>query len=382
MTTLPARLSLFAAAPPGLEALVADELQALSLGGGRVLPGGVVFSSDAEGLARANLRLRCAHRVLLRLGSFNASHLAELRRKAAALPWGLVLRPGEAVAVRASCQGSRIYHSGAAAERVQQAIGDAFGVAPAAADEAARPPALQVRVRIDNNQVTVSADSSGEHLHRRGYRQRVGKAPLRETLAACLLRLAGWRPNEEALFDPMCGSGTLVIEAAQQAAGIAPGAGRGFAFERWPDFDPSLLERLRREADMARRVPGVPLAGADRDAGAVEGAGENAARAGVGEWVSFSHQPISQARPIAERGLLLCNPPYGARIGEVQRLRDLYASLGNVYRRHFDGWRLGFVSGATAHPLVHATGLPVAPCGPVLDNGGLKVRLYLTPPPE
>lgn len=379
MTNLPARLSLFAASPPGLEALVADELLELGLAGGRVLPGGVVFSSDAEGLARANLHLRRAHRVLLRLGSFNATHLAELRRKAAALPWGLVARPGEAVAVRASCHGSRIYHSGAAAERVQQAIGDAFGVALATADEEAQPAALKVLVRIDNNQVTVSADSSGEHLHKRGYRQRVGKAPMRETLAACVLRLAGWHP-EEALLDPMCGSGTLVIEAAMKAAGIAPGAARGFAWERWPGFDPNVLARLRREAEAARRVPAAPLSGADRDAGAVEGAGENARRAGVAEWVSFGHQAISHARPPAERGLLLCNPPYGARIGEVQRLRDLYATLGNVYRRHFNGWRLGFIAGSPQ--LVHAVGLPVEPAGPVLDNGGLKVRLYLASSPE
>jgi len=378
MTALPEKLALFAATPPGLEALVAEELAALGISG-RAVPGGVEFSGDATQLARANLHLRCANRVLLRLGSFHALHLAELRRKAAALPWHLVVRPGEPVAVRAACRGSRIYHSGAAAERVWLAIGDALGapvdeVAAAADDET--PTGLGVLVRIERNHVTISVDSSGEHLHKRSYRQRVGKAPMRETLAAGCLRMAGWSGTDgEALLDPMCGSGTLVIEAALAAAAIPAGAHRGFACERWPAFESGILTGLRQEAAAAQREPAVALAGGDRDAGAVAGAGENAERAGVASWVSFTQQPISAARPNAERGLLICNPPYGARIGEVKRLRDLYATLGNIYRRHFAGWRLAFV--AASPQLVHATGLQPVPCGPVLDNGGLKVRLFV-----
>lgn len=373
MVRLPDTLRLFAAAPPGLEEVVAAELADLGLGG-KALPGGVEFEGDAAALARVNLSLRCANRVLWRLGAFNAMHLAELRRKAGGLPWNRVLRPGEAVAVRASCRGSRIYHSGAAAERVRLGIADALG---AEVIEASEPAAGQgVLVRIERNRVTVSVDTSGEHLHRRGYRHWAGKAPLRETLAAGCLRLAEWRAQEEALLDPLCGSGTLVIEAAMLAAGIAPGAARGFAFEAWPGFAAERLTAARGELEALRRVPQVALAGADRDAGAAAGAAANAARAGVEQWTEFALQAISAARPIAARGLLLCNPPYGGRIGEVRRLRDLYASLGNVFRRHFDGWRLGFVTGSP--DLARATGVPVTPRGPILDNGGLKVRLYLS----
>ena len=385
MPGLPSRLELFAAAPPGLEALVAADLADLGVHGARVVVGGVEVVGDAALLARLNLELRCAHRVLWRLGVFQASKLPELRRKIAMLPWALVCEPKARVRVRATCHGSRIYHSGAAAERTFQGIADALGdaIEPAVAaspkggrEEELDTDALVVVVRIARNEVTVSVDSSGEHLHRRGYRLRVAKAPLRETLAASCLRLCGWPAAGEAFLDRMCGSGTLVIEAALAAAGMAPGLGRSFACERWPAFDAAVLARARDAARARVRPVEVVLAGADRDAGAVEAARENAERAGVASFVRIEHRVISEARPVGDRGLLLTNPPYGARLGEVMRLRDLYASLGNVYRRHFAGWRLALL--ASSPRLVQAAGLPLETLGPVLDNGGLKVRLNAT----
>lgn len=382
--TLPSALSLFAVAPPGLESVVAAELVELGLSPCKAVPGGVEFTGDVAALCRANLHLRCAHRILWRLGAFSASKLPELRHKTALLPWALVATPGARVRLRVTCHASRIYHSGAAAERIMQGIGEALGgavekAAPSADDEDADAAELVVVARIVKNEVTLSVDSSGEHLHRRGYRQRVCKAPLRETLAACCLRLCGWPPAsaDAAFLDPMCGSGTLVIEAALAAAHMAPGLSRSFACERWPTFAGATLARAKQQARALVRSPAMVFCGSDRDVGAVAAATENAERAGVSAFVRFEHRAISAARPSGPHGLLLTNPPYGARLGEVMRLRDLYASLGNVYRRYFPTWRLAFL--ASSPQLVHAvqtSGVTVAPLGPILDNGGLKVRLY------
>ena len=233
-------LDLFAVIQPGLEDLCAAELAALDLGPRTPHPGGVAFSGEIADVARANLHLGVATRVLARVGEFRAPGFPELHARAARLAWERFIPGGSAprVLVHVNAHKSRLYHTAAIAERVAKGLGERLGVAPelrTAADDdddrepgPERPP-TRIFVRLERDRCTVSVDSSGEPLHRRGYRLAVAKAPLRPTLAAALLRAVDWNPGEP-LLDPMCGSGTLVLEAARRACGRPPGADRGFAF--------------------------------------------------------------------------------------------------------------------------------------------------------
>jgi putative N6-adenine-specific DNA methylase len=232
---------------------------------------------------------------------------------------------------------------------------------------------VRVLVRIEDDLVTVSVDSSGEPLHKRGYKQAVGKAPLRETLAALFLRQCGYDGTEPVL-DPMCGSGTFVIEAAEIALGLKPGRGRDFAFQTLAGFDAEAWAAMR--GDSAAAAGPVRFFGYDRDAGSVRMAQENAERAGVSGIVRFSQGTVSELLPPenCDRGLVMVNPPYGGRIGDREKLAPLYRALGQVLRERFAGWRVGLVTSEVQ--FARATGLRFeTPCAPV-DNGGIKVRLW------
>jgi len=305
-------------------------------------PGGATIEGDVGTVARLNLHLACASSVLVTLGAFRATALGELERKAAQLDWSPFLRPGQAVSFRVTTRKSRLYHTGAVAERLTRAAG---GVAAEVEAPGEEQDAQRFVVRIVRDSVTIRADSTGEHLHRRGYRLQTGRAPLRETLAAGVLRLAAWDPHTP-LVDPMCGSGTFVIEAALRACRRAPGDHRSFSFQRWPGYDPEAWMRLRAEALRSIRPAPSPLVGSDRDAGAIAASNENAERAGIAGSVAFLERSISEATaPSSDtHGLLVSNPPWGRRVGNAGALRDLYARLGQVARRHFAGWALAVVS--------------------------------------
>jgi putative N6-adenine-specific DNA methylase len=226
-------------------------------------------------------------------------------------------------------------------------------------------------VRVVRDRFSISADASGELLHRRGYRLETAKAPLRETLAAAMLLGCEWN-GRTPLVDPFCGSGTIPIEAALLACRIAPGLRRSFAFESWPDFDAALWRRIRADAE-SRIVTGVPpIIGSDRDAGAIEASAANAERAGVAAQVEFQNRPLSAIDPAPGEGLLLTNPPYGARIGEEKALRNLYAQLGNVARTRLPGWRVALLG---ANPRLEGqVGMPLHEVWRT-NNGGIPVHL-------
>jgi putative N6-adenine-specific DNA methylase len=237
-------------------------------------------------------------------------------------------------------------------------------------------------VRIDHDRCTVSLNTSGVPLHQRGYRLQSGKAPLRENLAAGALLLCGWTSPSaireagfQAFYDPMCGSATLAIEAALISRNTAPGLNRSFSFEHFANFEPSTWEEFR---NAARKVqldqPSVPITGSDRNEGATEIAGSNAARAGLEGMISLTPHALSHARTNFERGLLLCNPPYGKRLSQNKDVRNLYASLGQVFREHFSGWKFGLVT--SEHKLATSTGVAFDRTSPPLPHGGLRVRLY------
>jgi putative N6-adenine-specific DNA methylase len=366
---------LFAVAAPGLEGVVADELRQLG-DAGDVQPvgGGVELRGDLETIWRANLWLRAATRVLARLGEVRGRDFARLRRGLARLPWGLVADGPRRVAVSASTHQCRLYHTGALAENVAFAIRDALGKG-AVADDDSDAPTLSVYVRGVGDVFTVSIDTSGELLHRRGWRTEAGEAPLRETLAAGLLALASWDPRTP-LVDPCCGSGTIVLEAAALAAGRAPGAGRAFAFESWPGFDADRYGALHRGATTTAAPTLPPLVGYDTDAEVIAVARRNAERAGFAADVRLCAQPLAEATPPSGSGpgLVLCNPPYGRRSGERGELARLYRSLLHVLRTRFSGWRLGVVTPDRTLPS-HFRLQPAATFP--LVNGGLRVALYL-----
>jgi putative N6-adenine-specific DNA methylase len=346
------QLSCFAVTAPGLEPLTAAELRALGVHG-NVVAGGVEWQGNLESLARANLWLRTASRVLVRIAEFRARTFFELERHARRIPWDRFLTPGGPVVLRVTCRKSRLYHSDAVAQRIAESIDRLVGaparVASAATDDepddAPAPEREQLFVvRLLHDVCTVSADSSGAALHRRGYRQQLAKAPLRETLAAAVLMGADWLGGIS-LADPMCGSGTIPIEAARLARRIAPGRDRSFACEQWPASDHTVWPLLREKAvaDELFAAP-VLIVGADRDEGAVAAARANAERAGVAGDVTFAVQPISALSRAEPPGLVASNPPYGVRVGDRDRLRNLYAQIGNVMRRNRPGWTLALLS--------------------------------------
>ncbi len=346
-------LRCFATTAPGVEAWTADELRGLGVTVNGQEPGGVEFTASTEQLAEALLWLRTANRVTVRLASFRARTFAELERHAAQVDWASVIEPGIAVHFRVTSIKSRLYHQGGIAERLERSVlaavaGTTAMRAPADTEALERDvtvvPAVQrIVVRVLRDEFTLSADACGALLHRRGYRQAVAKAPLRETLAAALLLACDWTPDLP-LADPMCGSGTIPIEAAMIARKIAPGAARRFAAERWRDW-PNLCAAARAGAH-ARALPASPrpIAGYDRDAGAVTASRANAARAGVADDIDFRTQAVSRLAADDGAGWLVVNPPYGARIGDRGKLRDVYATLGQVQRRERPAWHLAMLS--------------------------------------
>lgn len=362
---------IFLVATPGLEAPLCAEARDKGFADARVAPGGVVCRGGWAEVWRANLELRGASRVLARIAAFRAMHLAQLDKRARRVPWAEFLRADRPVRVEASAsKNSRIYHGGAVAQRIARAIAEELGAT--VSDEAE----LAVKARIDDDLCTISIDTSGEALHKRGYKEAVNKAPMRETLAAMFLRLCGYAGTEPVL-DPMCGSGTFVIEAAEIAAGLKPGRGRGFAFEHLAGFDADAW-RAMRDAP-APPLPALRFFGSDRDDGAVAMSRANAERAGVAPIAAFARHAVSDLpRPEGPPGLVIVNPPYGGRIGDRSELGDLYRALGRTLAARFSGWRVGIVT--DAKPLALATGLPFRPPSPPVLHGGIRVALYATDP--
>lgn len=301
--------------------------------------GGVGFSGSWEDSWRANLWCRVASRVLVRVTDFEARGFRDLERALGSVPWGQWLPAGCAVEVRAASHRSRLWHTGKVAEVVAGALADSVGARPEKGEGA-----LRLQVRAVERAVTVSLDTSGEHLHRRGYRPAGGRAPIRENLAAGLLLRAGW-DGSEPFLDPLCGSGTLAVEAALLALGAAPGLRRRFAFEDFPRFDPRAWERLRDEARATQRQSlSAPVLASDRDPGQVRLLAAAARAAGVADHLQVAVEDVEALEPpessSSPGGLLAANPPYGHRLGGQEQA---YAALGRVLRGPFRRWRWALV---------------------------------------
>lgn len=370
MDTSDPQLDIFCICPPGLENALEREARGLGFGAAKAAKGGVELQGTWEDVWRANLLLRGAVRVLVRLGGFRAFHLAQLDKRARKFPWAETLRADVPLRVEvATGKRNKIYHAKAAAQRIETALREELGA------EIAEDTPLTLKARIADDFVTFSIDTSGESLHKRGHKPEVNKAPMRETLAALFLREAGF-DGSEPLVDPMCGSGTFVLEAAEMALGLAAGRARRFAFEHLASFDAARWEALK--AAQTPRQSDLLFRGSDRDQGAVAMSARNAEAAGVASSTRFACTPVSELqRPDGPSGLVIVNPPYGARIGNKKPLFALHAAFGAKMRESFAGWRVALV---TSEPqLAKATGLNFT-AGPYVPHGGLKVRLYQTEP--
>ncbi|NOD76743.1 MULTISPECIES: class I SAM-dependent RNA methyltransferase [unclassified Ruegeria] len=365
-----ADLDIFLIATPGLEGPLCAEAQSNGFAQAKEVRGGVTCRGSWSEVWRANLTLRGANKVLVRLGNFPAVHLAQLDKRARKFPWKEFLRPDVPIKVEATSRKSRIYHAGAARQRIERAISETLG-APISSEAS-----LRVLLRIEKDMCTLSIDSSGELLHKRGHKEAIAKAPMRETMAAMFLHDCGYTGNEPVL-DPMCGSGTFVIEAAEIALGLLPGRSRSFAFEDLASFDRDHWKSMRD--CITSKETGLTFCGSDRNAGAIEAATANAKRAQVSQATQFHLKSVSDMKPPeGPKGLVIVNPPYGARIGDEKRLRSVYGAMGKALMSRFQGWRVGIVTSSAS--LARSTRLPLLAPGPVVDHGGTKIRLYKTDP--
>ena len=357
---------------PGLEPELLAEAKHLKFANAKQITGGVTIEGGWPEVWRANLQIRGCARVLARIGSFHVAHLAQLDKRARAFPWKEFLRFDQPVSVEATCRKSKIYHSGAAEQRIATAITEELGA------KIEKDASIAIKARIEKDLCTISIDTSGEMLHKRGHKEAVAKAPMRETLACLMLRRCGFDGNET-LLDPMCGSGTFVIEATEIANCLMPGRSRNFAFESLKSFDPAVWVQLKLL--VPQQISSFKFYGSDRDAGAIKAAMANAERAGVQANTSFAQIPISALRPPeGPPGLVMVNPPYGLRIGDKKPLFALYETLGQVLLQRFKGWRVGLVTADTS--LAKATKLPFVLSEKPILHGGLSVHLFRTKPLE
>jgi putative N6-adenine-specific DNA methylase len=330
----------------GLEGVVAQELRRLGMEDVGAENGGAHFLGTPEDAFRANLWLRCADRVLLLCGTFEAASFDQLFEGVRALPWADWIPRDGAFPVRGKCVRAQLMSVRDCQAIVKKAMVEGLKARHGRNwfPETGETYGVEVSVRGTRAQITL--DASGEALNRRGYRTWNGEAPLRETLAAALVELSPWRPGRP-LHDPTCGTGTLLIEAAMQAADRAPGLTRPFACERWGFLDSAAFPALREEAAARfdpRAVAGI--SGSDIDAGALELAERHARQAGLGGHITFSKRDIAEVQASGERGVFLCNPPYGERSGDRASAEAVYRALASLLRRH-PGWSLGALS---AHP--------------------------------
>jgi putative N6-adenine-specific DNA methylase len=337
----------FATVARGLEQLAAQELS--QIGAKDIAPGfcGVSFQGDRELLYRVNLWARLPFRILVKLGDLPSLDGDEMYDSLQSIDWGKYLTPELTMAVTVTGKNAQLNHSHFTAIQAKRAITSQqtkqFG---SRSNVDTTDPDVRINVHIDRDTCSISLDSSGSSLHRRGYRSAVGDAPLKESLAAALVKMSGWTPDL-AFVDPLCGSGTLPLEAVMQALNIAPGIFRDrFGFERWLDFDRELFDRLLKAAESSEQKDlQLTIVGSDRHYDIIKQAQANALQSGVGNYIQFAQSELADVEAPADRGILLCNPPYGERLGRNEDLGAFYKLLGDILKNRFKGWTAYVLSG-------------------------------------
>lgn len=329
----------------GLESVVKQEIKDLGYAITAVEDGRVHFEGDAAAIARANLWLRCADRVLLTVGAFRAVTFDELFEKTRALPWeDYIPRDGAFPAAKISSVKSQLFSKSDGQRIVKKAVavrlGEAYGLRQLPETGAAYP----IFIKLLKDQVTLAINTSGEGLNKRGYRAHGNGAPLKETMAAALVKLSRWRPDRFFL-DPLCGSGTIVIEAAMIGRRQAPGRNRHFDAEAWPLVGKNPWAQAREEAaDVLAKSPSFRVLGSDIDPAALKQARTNAALAGVSDFTAFQRLPVQDVRTHRHYGVIVTNPPYGVRLSDQPAVAKLTREMGTVFRAMPD-WSYFILSG-------------------------------------
>ncbi|MFV0664016.1 THUMP domain-containing class I SAM-dependent RNA methyltransferase [Denitromonas sp.] len=364
----------FAPCPRGLEPGLQDELTALGASQVRQVPGGVAFAGDWPLAWAVNLESRLATRVLWQVAHGRYRGEQDIYKLAYGVTWAKWFTPEQTMRVYVTARRSPLKSLEFITLRIKDAVCDHFR-----AVRGARPsidtanPDVRVHAFLTADEVMLYVDTSGEPLYKRGFKQAAVEAPLKENLAAGILRLTGWHPTE-ALLDPMCGSGTFLIEAVQIALDIAPGLGRRFAFEALKTCDEAAWRRIRRAAEGRRRhATGLPIFGSDSDAVQVKRARINLEAASLADMVRLEQAELTERTPPADEGVMVANPPYGVRIGETAELAEFYPKLGDALKARWAGWRCYFLSADPELPkLIRLKASKRTP----LFNGALECRVF------
>ena len=364
----------FATCPRGLELVLAAELRQLQAEKIHAVGGGVAFSGDFLLCYRANLESRIASRVLWQVATDDYRNEDDIYRTAFALPWTDWFEPAHAIRVDVSATKSPLTSVNFVTLKIKDAVCDKIrrlsGRRPSVNT---REPDIPIQGHLTDRDFTLYLDTTGEPLFKRGMRMATGEAPLRENLAAGMLRLAGWVPGTP-LLDPMCGSGTILLEAAHMAIDIAPGLGRHFTFEKFTNFDGRRWRELRQRS-VSRQKPRISQAiyGSDLSGDVLKAARANLMAAGLEKFVSLKRANVLEIFAPAKEGIIVTNPPYGVRLGELQTLAEFYPKLGDVLKKRFSGWRAYLLSADMRLPkLIRLAASKRTP----LFNGALECRLF------
>lgn len=366
--------SLFVTCPRGLEAPLSQELEQLKCQDIRAVDGGVACKGGMEQVYRINLHSRTASRVLLRLTKSGYRNEQDIYKAAKNIRWTDWFDLEQTFKVKVEGKRAQVKSLDFVGLKIKDAVCDVFRDACGARPNVGKiRPDIRIHAFIDERDIQIFIDTSGEALFKRGYRQDTGEAPMRENLAAGLLLLAGY-DGTQPFQDPFCGSGTIVIEAAWIATRRAPGLMRRFGFEKLKNFDAALWKKLQHEAETQIRPAPAAISGSDNDRYMIRAAVANAQAAEVDTFIRFEVKDAQDTRPNGEGGILIANPPYGVRLAEVQALQALYPQLGAWLKQHYAGWLAGMFTGDRDMPKF----MRLSPKRKIpLYNGNLDCRLFL-----
>ena len=366
--------SLFVTCPRGLEAPLSQELEQLKCQDIRAVDGGVACKGGMEQVYRINLHSRTASRVLLRLTKSGYRSEQDIYKAAKNIRWADWFDLEQTFKVKVEGKRAQVKSLDFVGLKIKDAVCDVFRDACGARPNVGKiRPDIRIHAFIDERDIQIFIDTSGEALFKRGYRQDTGEAPMRENLAAGLLLLAGY-DGTQPFQDPFCGSGTIVIEAAWIATRRAPGLMRRFGFEKLKNFDAALWKKLQHEAETQIRPAPAPISGSDNDRHMIRAAVANAQAAEVDTFIRFEVKDAQDTRPNGEGGILISNPPYGVRLAEVQALQALYPQLGAWLKQYYAGWLAGMFTGDRDMPKF----MRLSPKRKIpLYNGNLDCRLFL-----
>jgi putative N6-adenine-specific DNA methylase len=362
----------FSPCPRGLEEALSRELETLGAAETKTTPGGAHYSGPFSLCYRVNLESRIASRVLWRLDERGYRSEDDIYQAVYALPWPELFDVRATIRVNVSAVQAPVKSLDFITLRVKDAVCDRFRATTGARpDVSTERPDVRIHAHLSASELSLYLDTSGEPLFKRGWRKETGDAPLRENLAAGILGLAGWRPDIP-LLDPMCGSGTFLVEAAQMARSIPPGANRRFAFERLANLDAAAWRAIQEQASESVEHA-AEIHGADIDQAMVAAARKNLAAAGVAGIANLERADVLQVSPPTPEGIIVTNPPYGVRTGEQARLAQFYPRLGDALKQRFAGWTAYLFSADPRLPKL--IGLKASKRIP-LYNGALECRLY------